>query len=131
MTDWIKKMCGHRSLTSTASKADQARGECDSDISPDVEVDLIKTLLERKFNRKFQMRVMVQGYLGEWNEHGGREGPPALAGRCQRLYHQEIWRGKPLRPFQGVPHHDAAQDGAEICDGRDSLDLAAEIQQHS
>ena len=65
MTDWIKKMCGHRSLTSTASKADQARGECDSDISPDVEVDLIKTLLERKFNRKFQMRVMVQGYLGE------------------------------------------------------------------
>lgn len=64
MTGWLKKMCGHSSLAS-ASKADQARGECASDISPDVEVDLIKTLLERKFNRKFQMRVKAEGYLGE------------------------------------------------------------------
>lgn len=66
MTSWLKKMCSHRSLASAASKADQARcGECASDISPDVEVDLIKTLLERKFNRKFQMRVKAEGYLGE------------------------------------------------------------------
>lgn len=66
MTDWIKKMCGHRSLASAASKAHQAsNGECNSDISPDVEVNLIKTLLERKFNRKFQMRIKAEGYLGE------------------------------------------------------------------
>lgn len=65
MTGWIKKICSHRSLTSAASKADQARGKCDSDISPDVEVDLIKALLERKFNRKFQMRIKAEGYLGE------------------------------------------------------------------
>ena len=65
MISWIKKMYSNRSLTSAASKADQDRGECDSDISPDVEVDLIKALLERKFNRKFQMRVKVEGYLGE------------------------------------------------------------------
>lgn len=65
MTGWIKKMCSHRSLASAASKADQARGECASDISPDVEVDLIKTFLEKKFKRKFQMRVKAEGYLGE------------------------------------------------------------------
>jgi len=45
--------------TSSAAK------HCSIAISADVEVDLIKTLLERKFNRKFQMRVKVEGYLGE------------------------------------------------------------------
>ena len=65
MTSWIKKMCSHRSLTSTANTVYQARGEHDSDISPDVEVNLIKTFLERKLNRKFQIRVRAEGYLGE------------------------------------------------------------------
>ena len=35
------------------------------EIPVETEVDLIKTLLERKFNRKFQMRVKAEGYLGE------------------------------------------------------------------
>lgn len=65
MTSWLKKMCSHRSSASAASKVDQDRGECASDISVDDEVDLIKTLLERKFNRKFQMRIKAEGYIGE------------------------------------------------------------------
>ena len=65
MIDWLKKMCSHRSLAPAAIKVDQAKSECALDISPDVEIDLIKTLLERKFNRKFQMRVKAEGYLGE------------------------------------------------------------------
>lgn len=34
-------------------------------LSVEAEVDFIKTLLERKFNRKFQIRVKAEGYLGE------------------------------------------------------------------
>ena len=36
----------------------------DSKISVEMEVDFIKSLLEKKFGRKFQMRVKVNGYLG-------------------------------------------------------------------
>lgn len=35
-----------------------------NDLSAETEVNLIKTFLERKFNRKFQERVKVEGYLG-------------------------------------------------------------------
>lgn len=34
-------------------------------LSAEAEVNFIKTLLERKFNRKFQIRVKAEGYLGE------------------------------------------------------------------
>lgn len=34
-------------------------------ISVESEVDFIKSLLEKKFGRKFQMRVRVNGYLGD------------------------------------------------------------------
>lgn len=37
----------------------------DMKISVESEVDFIKSLLEKKFGRKFQMRVRVNGYLGD------------------------------------------------------------------
>lgn len=38
-------------------------------LSEETEVAFIKKLLERKFNRSFQMRVKVEGYLGEELEY--------------------------------------------------------------
>lgn len=37
----------------------------DMKISAETEVDFIKSLLEKKFGRRFQMRVRVNGYLGD------------------------------------------------------------------
>ena len=38
-------------------------------LSAEIEVDIIKRFLERKFNRKFQERVKVEGYLGGLMEY--------------------------------------------------------------
>jgi hypothetical protein len=63
MMDIIKNIfgCGNLDMHNTSGTAKHRQ----IDISTDVEVDLIKTLLEKKFNKKFQMRVKAEGYLGE------------------------------------------------------------------
>lgn len=38
-------------------------------LSAEIEVDIIKRFLEQKFNRKFQERVKVEGYLGGLMEY--------------------------------------------------------------
>ena len=63
MMDFVKNIFRRRNLgmhnTSNTTKHHQI------DISTDAEVDLIKAFLEKKFNKKFQMRVKAEGYLGD------------------------------------------------------------------
>ena len=44
-------------------------GSVFNSLSAETEVDIIKRFLERKFNRKFQERVKVEGYLGGLMEY--------------------------------------------------------------
>ena len=60
MLDKLKK------LFSSSARKDQERLFNDAtEISIDTEINLIKSLLEKKFHKRFQIRVKVNGYLGE------------------------------------------------------------------
>jgi hypothetical protein len=70
ITKMLKKILSIRQRSKTSQvevSADRSKADDFSSmkIPVELEVDLIKTLLERKFSRKFQMRVKVEGYLGE------------------------------------------------------------------
>ena len=56
-----------------------------------------------------------------------RKGTPALAGRNQRLYDQKVRRSQPLRLIEGISAPDASPHRFKERDGRDFVDLAAEI----
>ena len=67
MIDAVKRLFTSRKpsneeASQEPAKRRQAEGNA-YDISVDAEVNFIKTLLERKFNRKFQARVRFEGYL--------------------------------------------------------------------
>lgn len=67
MIDRVKRMFAFHKLAGELS----SRNDCECEesscikISVESEVDFIKSLLEKKFGRKFQMRVRVNGYLGD------------------------------------------------------------------
>ena len=69
-----------------------------SDISAETEVGIIKTLLERKFNRKFQARVKADGYVG-----GEMEYKLVLDDYCSNGLHKyhSVW-GNPTQDVLGV-----------------------------
>ena len=66
MIDAIKKMFDFKKWHSdTISESKELVAQIDdTKISVEMEVDFIKSLLEKKFGRKFQMRVRANGYLG-------------------------------------------------------------------
>lgn len=51
-----------------------------------------------------------------------------LAGWNQRLYDQKVRRSQPLRLIEGISAPDASPHRFKERDGRDFVDLAAEIQ---
>lgn len=67
MIDKVKRMFAFHKLAGELG----SRNDCECKesscikISVESEVDFIKSLLEKKFGRKFQMRVRVNGYLGD------------------------------------------------------------------
>ena len=67
MIDKVRRMFAFHKLAGELS----SRNDCEREesscikISVESEVDFIKSLLEKKFDRKFQMRVRVNGYLGD------------------------------------------------------------------
>ena len=67
MIDKVKRIFAFHKLAGKLSSRDDC--ECEESscikISVESEVDFIKSLLEKKFGRKFQMRVRVNGYLGD------------------------------------------------------------------
>lgn len=67
MIDKVKRMFAFHELIGNLSSRDDCEYEESSciKISVESEVDFIKSLLEKKFGRKFQMRVRVNGYLGD------------------------------------------------------------------
>lgn len=67
MIDKVKRMFAFHELIGNLSSRDDCEYEGSSciKISVESEVDFIKSLLEKKFGRKFQMRVRVNGYLGD------------------------------------------------------------------
>lgn len=60
MIDKLKKL-----FNFSASKDQELFFNDAAEISIDSEVSFIKSLLEKKFHKRFQMRVKVNGYLGE------------------------------------------------------------------
>lgn len=67
MIDKVKRMFAFHRFAGKSSSRDDCKCEESSCIklSVESEVDFIKSLLEKKFGRKFQMRVRVNGYLGD------------------------------------------------------------------
>ena len=65
--DAIKKMFVSKKWNSKTGldMIGESKESDDIKIPVETEVNFIKTLLERKFNGKFQMRVKAEGYLGE------------------------------------------------------------------
>ena len=60
MLDKLKKL-----FSSSASKDQEQLFNDATEISIDTEINLLKSLLEKKFHKRFQIRVKVNGYLGE------------------------------------------------------------------
>lgn len=66
MIDAIKRMFSKEWHSKTnLDTINESKESDDIKIPVEAEVNFIKTLLERKFNGKFQMRVKAEGYLGE------------------------------------------------------------------
>lgn len=67
MIDKVKRIFAFHELAGKLSSKNDCECEESSCIklSVESEVDFIKSLLEKKFGRKFQMRVRVNGYLGD------------------------------------------------------------------
>lgn len=61
MLDKLKKLFSH----SASKDQEKLFFNVSTEISIDTEINLLKSLLEKKFHKRFQIRVKVTGYLGE------------------------------------------------------------------